>query len=289
MRRHVVPYLLISPVQALLIGVIGLPSLYVFFLAFTKSSFGQQPVWVGLANFGAVLTSKYFWTAFVNTVIVVNAVVYGELLLGLGVAYLFATGVPLRRVMFSVVLAPYAISPVVAVIIWRYLVEPDIGFVSHVTSTLGLPALEWAVNRWHALGVVTLLSIWLHLPFTFVILYSALIGVPVEQYEAGRVDGTSGWQEFWHITLPSIMPAVLVAMLFRYVFAFRIFTEVWLLTGGGPVRQTEVLATFLYREGFRYQSFGVASATGWLMVLASILIASPYLYQMYRRMLAHDA
>ena len=176
-----------------------------------------------------------------------------------------------------------------AVIIWRYLVEPDIGFVSHVTSTLGLPALEWAVNRWHALGVVTLLSIWLHLPFTFVILYSALIGVPVELYEASRVDGTSDWQEFWYITLPSIMPAVLVAMLFRYVFAFRIFTEVWLLTGGGPVRQTEVLATFLYREGFRYQSFGVASATGWLMVLASILIASPYLYQMYRRMLARDA
>ncbi len=191
--------------------------------------------------------------------------------------------------MFSIVLAPYAISPVVAVIMWRYMIEPDVGFLTHAMSSLGLPGLDWAVNRWHALGVVSLLSIWLHLPFTFIILYSALISVPVSLYEAARTDGASAWNEFWHVTLPSIAPAILIAMLFRYVFAFRIFTEVWLLTGGGPVRQTEVLATFLYREGFRYQNFGTASATGWLMLLASLLIASFYLYQMYRRTLAYEA
>jgi multiple sugar transport system permease protein len=288
MRFRLLPYVLISPVQALLIGVIALPSAYVLFLSFTRSSFGQEPVYVGLQNYMTVLTSRYFWTALLNTFIVVNAVVYGEILLGLGMACLFATGVPFRKTMFSIVLAPYAISPVVAVIMWRYMIEPDVGFLTHAINWMGLPALDWAVNRWHALGVVSLLSIWLHLPFTFIILHSALLSVPVSLYEAARTDGASGWHEFWYVTLPFIAPAILIAMLFRYVFAFRIFTEVWLLTGGGPVRQTEVLATFLYREGFRYHNFGTASATGWLMLLASLLIASFYLYQMYRRTLAHD-
>jgi multiple sugar transport system permease protein len=289
MRLRSLPYLLVSPVQALLIGVIALPSVYVFFLSFTQSTFGQQPVYIGLQNYITVLGSRYFWIAFLNTFLVVNAVVYGEILLGLSMAYLFATGVPLRKVMFSIVLAPYAISPVVAVIMWRYMIEPDVGFLTHAMSWLGFPVLDWSVNRWHALGVVALLSIWLHLPFTFVILHSALISVPVRLYEAARTDGASAWHEFWYVTLPSIAPAILIAMLFRFVFAFRIFTEVWLLTGGGPVRQTEVLATFLYREGFRYHNFGTASATGWLMLLASLLVASFYLYQMYRRTLAHDA
>ncbi len=289
MRSRLLPYLLISPVQALLVGVIALPSAYVLFLSFTSSSFGRQPVLIGLGNYITVLTSRYFWTALLNTFLVVNAVVYGEVLLGLGMAYLFATGVPFRKTMFSIVLAPYAISPVVAVIMWRYMIEPDVGFLTHAMSGLGLPGLDWAVNRWHALGVVSLLSIWLHLPFTFIILYSALISVPVSLYEAARTDGAGAWNEFRHVTLPSAAPAILIAMLFRYVFAFRIFTEVWLLTGGGPVRQTEVLATFLYREGFRYHNFGTASATGWLMLLASLLIASFYLYQMYRRTLSYEA
>jgi multiple sugar transport system permease protein len=245
MKSRVLPYLLVSPVQALLIGVIALPSAYVLFLSFTQSSFGQQPVYIGLKNYGTVLASRHFWMAFVNTVVVVNAVVYGEILFGLAIAYLFATGVPLRKTMFSIVLAPYAISPVVAVIMWRYMIEPDVGFLTQAMRWLGLPVLDWAVNRWHALGVVALLSIWLHLPFTFVILHSALISVPVRLYEAARTDGANRWHEFRYVTLPSIAPAVLIAMLFRYVFAFRIFTEVWLLTGGGPVRQTEVLATFL--------------------------------------------
>ena len=284
MLSRATPFLLVAPVQTLLLLLIGLPSLYVLFLSFTQSTFGDAPTFVGLANYIEVLTSGYFWTAFVNTLIVVNAVVYGELLLSLGAAFLFASGVPWRPVMFSVMLAPYAVSPVVAVVMWRYLAEPDIGLLTQALQVFGLPTLEWATNRWHALMLVVVLSIWIHLPFTFIILYAAVLGVPKELYEAARVDGASPLQLFRHVSLPGIMPAILVATLFRFVFAFRLFTEVWLLTGGGPIRQTEVLATFLYREGFRYQNFGTAAATGWLMLVVSLLIASYYLLKVTGRM-----
>ncbi|SEF00816.1 multiple sugar transport system permease protein [Rhizobiales bacterium GAS188] len=285
-RADPVQWAMVAPAQALLILVIALPAAYVFWLSLAHSSYGQVPVWAGWDNYRTILADRYFWRALVNTLIVVNAVVYIELAVALGMAVLFAGGIPARRVMIAVVLAPYAISEVVAVMVWRYLMEPDIGPVTHLIAALGLPPLDWSVSPGAALALVGLINIWMHLPFTFVLLYTALLAVPAELFEAARIDGASAWAEFRHVTLPVLMPAILVAILFRYVFAFRTFSEVWLLTQGGPARSTEVLAVYLYTTGFRYGDFGGAAAIGWLMLLASLLLALYYLRRMYRGMLA---
>lgn len=289
MPTRVAHAIMVAPVQLMLILVIGLPSLWVLWLSLHTTSFGQAPVFVGLANYATVLADPYFWHALVNTFVVVNVVVYVELIAALAMATLFASGVPFRRTMISIILAPYAVSEVVAVVIWKYMLEPDVGLVSGLIALVGLPELAWTTDRWSALTLVSLLSIWLHLPFSFLILYSALLGVPKELYESASIDGANAWHRFIRITVPILMPAILVALMFRYVFAFRLFAEVWLLTGGGPARQTEVLATYLYRHAFRYQEFGVASAIGWLMVVGTLLIAAVYLREMYKRMLTADA
>jgi multiple sugar transport system permease protein len=275
---------MVAPVQALLILVIFVPALWVLWLSFNESSFGQAPRFVGLANYAHLLSDEGFWRALINTVILVNVVVYVELALGFAMALLFADGVPMRRVMIGIVLAPYAISEVSAVVMWRYMMDPEVGIVSGALRALGLPALEWAIEPSAGLTMIALLSIWLHLPFTFIILYAARLAVPGDLYEAARIDGASAWQRFKYVTVPVMMPAILVALLFRYIFAFRIFSEVWLMTGGGPARSTEVLAVYLYLESFRYNAFGIGAATGWLMVLASVLFASVYLHRMYRSM-----
>jgi multiple sugar transport system permease protein len=129
----------------------------------------------------------------------------------------------------------------------------------------------------------------LHLPFTFVILYAARLALPGELYEAAKVDGAGAWAQLRRITLPLLKPAIAVAMLFRYIFAFRLFSEVWLTTQGGPARSTEVVALYLYVEAFRYNRFGVATATGWIMVLVSALVAFVYLKRTYRDMFATPA
>ena len=281
--------LMVLPTQALLVLVIGLPALWVFWLSLQETSFGVDPEFVGLANYVFVLGDSYFWRAFLNTFVVVNVVVYLELALALLMAVMFAAGVPFRRTLIAAVLAPYAVSEVIAVIIWKYMLEPEVGIVSQALAGAGIPELAWTTNRWAALTLVALLSVWLHLPFSFLILYAARLGVPNELYESAALDGAGTIQRFWRITVPVLIPAILVALMFRYVFAFRIFAEVWLLTGGGPARLTEVLATYLYRHAFRYHEFGVASAIGWLMALASLLMASVYLHQMYKRMLQADA
>ncbi len=285
--RRLTPWLLVAPTQGLLLGVMGLPSLYVAWLSLTQSSYGRAPVWVGLQNYRQVLGDPYFWRALGNTLIVVNVVVYAELAIALGVALLFAGGVPLRRVMIAIVLAPYAVSEVIAVMVWRYLMDPDVGPVTHALHAIGLPMLDWTANPVAALGLVGLINMWMHLPFTFVLLYTGLLAIPPELSEAARIDGASPWAEFRRVTLPVLMPTILVAVLFRLIFAFRMFTEVWLLTQGGPARSTEVVALYLYVNGFRYADFGAGAATGCLMLVASIVVALPWLRRAYRGMFAH--
>ena len=278
---------MVVPAQAMLVAMLFLPALYVFWLSLTRSTYGTVPVWVGLNNYAVVLADPYFWTATLNTAIVVNAVVFGEFVLALAVAMLFSGWIPLRRLMIAIVLAPYAISEVVSVVIWKFMVDPNGGPVTMALRGLGLPELDWAVEPSHGLALVILLSIWHHLPFTFILLYTALLGIPRDLYEAAKVDGAGAWRRFVDVTVPLLVPAMLVAVVFRYIFAFRIFSEVWLLTGGGPARTTEVLAVYLYRQAFRYADFGAAAATGWLMLLASLLMGAWYIQQRYKRMFSH--
>lgn len=278
---------LLAPTHGMLLAVIVLPAVYVAWLSFQSSSFGRAPVFVGLSNYVQILSDPYFWRALGNTIILVLVVVHVEVIAGLLMALLFASGLPYRRMLLAAVLTPYAVSEVSAVVMWRFLFDPDVGPITHALNALYLPTLDWATSPWAGLSIIALLSIWLNLPFTFVILYAARLGVPEALHEAARVDGTTKLQAFRHVTLPLLRPAILIAMLFRFIFAFRLFSEVWLLTQGGPIRSTEVVSVYLYLEAFRYNAFGLASATGWIMVVVCLLLASVYLWRLRRDMQAN--
>jgi len=272
----------VAPVHVMVLGVIVIPSFFVIWLSFQSSTFGQSASFVGFDNYIRVLNDSYFWRSLLNTVAVIAVAVHLEMLLGLGMALLFASGLPMQRILLVVVLAPYAISEVTAVAMWRFLFDPDVGPITNAMTWLGLPPLDWTFMPSHGLTLVGLLTIWLHLPFTFVILYAARLAIPKDLYEAAWTDGGSTWQLFRHVTLPLLAPAILIAMLFRYIFAFRLFSEVWLMTQGGPARTTEVAAVYLYLEAFRYNSFGTAAATAWIMVVISLLLATGYIWRLKR-------
>lgn len=275
----------IAPAHLLVMGMLVIPGLYVLWLSLQESTFGMSPRFVGLANYAHVLGDAYFWRALRNTLVIVVVVVHVELLLGLALALLFASGLPAKRFLLAAILAPYAVSEVSAAVIWRFLFDAQAGPVNLGLQALGLPPLEWSIDPNHGLALVSLLSVWLNLPFTFLILYAARLSIPGELYEAARIDGATACQAFRSITLPLLMPAILLAMLFRYIFVFRIFSEVWLLTGGGPARQTEVVGVYLYQEAFTFNAFGAASATGWIMVLISLLLGAGYLVALRRQSL----
>ena len=277
-------WLLLAPMHLLLAAVIAVPSLWVLWLSLNESSYGTGLSFVGLDNYAKIFADPYFWRAAWNTFIVVNVVVYLEMALALGLALLFAGGLRYPRIMFAIVLVPYAISEVVSVLAWKILMDPGVGAISRTLETMGLGSFNWSVAPWQGLALVSLIAIWHNLPFTFLLLYAGLLAIPRTLYEAAEVDGATAWQRLVKITLPLLVPTLLLAVIFRLVFAFRLFSEVWLLTKGGPARLTEVLAVYLYQGAFRYGDFGKAGAAGWIMVVGALLIASIYLWQMQRRM-----
>ncbi|MCX7382044.1 MAG: sugar ABC transporter permease [Alphaproteobacteria bacterium] len=280
-------WVMVTPALSLLAVFLLLPSVYVAWLSGHASTYGQGAVFVGWQNYATIFADRAFWRALVNTVVVVHIVVYGELLLGLGLALLLAAPMRGKGMVIALLLAPYAITEASAMAMWRAMLEPDVGLINQALLGLGLEQIEWATERWTALLIASLVAIWHHLPFTFLILYSAVTTVPRELIEAAAIDGARPWQRFRHVTLWVIMPALLVAVLFRTIFAVRIFSEIWLLTEGGPARLTEVLSIYLYRATFKYHEFGSAAATGTIMLLLCMVVALPYLWRLYDRLVRH--
>ena len=286
MRRFgLTQLLMLAPAHALLLAALALPALYVLWLSLTESSYGSASSFVGLANYLALWEDGYFWRALANTLVVIHIIIYSELVLATLMAVAFA-GLRRRRLLVSIILMPYAISEVVAVVIWKFLMDPDVGALARPLVALGLPELNWATDPVAGLALVAIVSIWLHLPFSFLLIYAAVLAVPQELREAAAVDGAGAWARFRHVVLPTILPTMLVALVFRYIIAFRLFTEVWLLTGGGPARSTEVMGIYLYKQAFTYANFGQGAATGWVMVLASLLFAAGYVRLLQRRSFA---
>ena len=154
----------------LLLGVIGLPSLYVLWLSLNASSYGTGMTFVGLANYATIFADGYFWRATLNTFIVVNVVVYCEIILGLALAALFVRGVPFPKLMFAIVLMPYAVSEVVGVLTWKILMDPNIGAISRALEAIGFGRFNWSVSPNQGLALISTISIWHNLPQCRIIL-----------------------------------------------------------------------------------------------------------------------
>lgn len=276
--------LMVSPVLILLLAAIGIPSIFVIWLSLTESTFGTGSTFVGLENYRQIFGDRIFWRATLNTFIIVNVVVYVELFLALLIAVSLNFKFFGKGLIFSILIAPYAVSEVSAVVMWKFAFEPGIGIFNVLLDRAFGVDFNWTRNPFQGLGLISLVSVWIHLPFTLIILYSAVATVPEDLKAAARIEGATEWQVFRHVTLRVIAPAILIALMFRYIFAMRLFSEAWLLTQGGPARMTEVLGIYLYRSAFRYFEFGPAAATGIAMQFLSLLVASFYLYRLYKGM-----
>ena len=287
-KRHltnVFPVLMLLPALLPLVLFILLPAIRTIQMSFYRVTFGMPEEFVGLANYVQTFKDEVFKTAFTNTLIFSFSVVAGEVLFGLAAAILMSTGFKFQRLIIALVMVPYAVSEVVAAIIWKYMLDPDVGIVNFVLHTLaGLPQIQWASHPAQAWVVVILMRVWINFPFSFLIIYASIIGIARELYESVYIDGATNWQAFRTITVPLAAPSIMVATIFAFVFAFRNFATVWIMTRGGPMHRTELLSTLLYKQGFTFWEFGMASAIAVIMTILTFVIAAYYLRDMYRQM-----
>ena len=267
-----------TPALVLVCTVLVLPAAYVAWLSLTASTYGQAPEYVGLANYAKVLGDPYFWRAMRNTLVIVVVVVHVELLLGLGMALLFNSGVPMRRLMLAAVLAPYAVSEVSAAVVWRFLFDMDAGPANWLLQGLGLPALEWSVVPSHGLALVILLSIWLHLPFTFLILYAARLAIPGDLYESARIDGATPWQAFRHVLLPMAVPILMVVFVLAFIGVIIEYPVASILLREEPNLTLAVGSKFfLYDQRYLWGDFAAAAVLSGLPITLVFLAAQRWI------------
>jgi len=273
--KRTVMWLFVGPAVVLLALLTAYPFVKLFYDSFFEfNQAGDYVQFVEISNYVSVLTDSFFTGAIVFTVMFVVVVVSFEFILGMIVAVTLQSSFIKRRYRQLLVILsvpPMMVSPVITGLTWRMLLEPSNG---PVNALFGLN-IGWLGTRPWAAIAVFITDIWMWTPLFVLVIASTLQAIPGILYEAADVDGMSKWQQFKWITFPEIKTAVTVVLLLRVVMAFKVFPQVFVLTGGGPGDYTQTLAMSTYAYGFRFFELGNASAAG--IVYLAIMLLSAYI------------
>jgi len=259
-----------APAFIVMVFVTAYPLVYAVVLSFYQYRLtdpaGKQ--FVGLRNYVTVLTDPIWWSDFGTTFIITVVSVVIELVLGFAFAFVMYTILFGRSLVRTGILVPYGIITVVSAFIWRYAFQLDSGFVN---QWFNLGEFNWFGQRWSSLFVIILSEIWKTTPFISLLLLAGLVQVPGELQEAAKVDGATPWQRLMRVTLPNMKAAIMVALLFRTLDAWRIFDNPFVMTAGA--NNTETLSILAYRQNVTLLNLGVGSAISVLLFISVVLIA----------------
>jgi multiple sugar transport system permease protein len=264
----------VAPAIALLSLVTVYPVLSVLYLSLHRRLLiFDISKFVGLDNYRFLLTDDRFWNAFRNTVYFTGASVSLELASGLALAVLMNRAFRFRGLFTAIILVPWAIPTVVSARMWEWIYNTDFGILNHL---LGVK-INWLGSPFWALNAAVFMDVWKTAPFVVILLLAGLKVIPTELYQAARIDGAGAWSIFRRITLPLLMPVVLVVLIFRTLDAFRVFDAVYVLTGGGPANTTETLSIYAYKVLFQTLQFGYGSTLSMVVFLCVGVISVLYI------------
>ena len=262
---------LCAPAVIAMLLVTVYPILYALALSVQKVDlrFPEESGFVGLANYKAVLTSDLWWQGVWNTTVIAVVSVSIELVIGMGIALVMHRAIFGRGGVRTAVLIPYGIVTVVAAFAWFFAFDPSSGFVNHLPWVSEDKA--WFGQHSSAMSVIIMAEVWKTTPFMALLLLAGLATIDEGLYEAARVDGATAWQRFWKITVPLLKPAILVALLFRTLDAFRVFDSIFVMTRGS--QDTESVSILGYNQLISRLNLGLGSAVSVLIFLLVLLIA----------------
>lgn len=233
---------------------------------------------VGLANYAEALGDPRFWGALGHTAFFTLATVSLELVLGCVLALAMNRAFRGRGLMRAAILVPWAIPTVVAALVWRFMFDGQAGIANALLVRAGVehPPV-WFIHEIAAWVPVVLADVWKTTPFVALLLLAGLQGIDQSLYEAARIDGASPWRQFRHVTLPLLAPAILVALIFRTLDAFRVFDLIYVLTGGGPGTSTEPIALYTFNSLLQNLRFGYGSALSVIVFVVTFGLALVYI------------
>jgi multiple sugar transport system permease protein len=267
-------WMLSAPAVVMMLLVTAYPIVYAIVLSLQELDlrFPEDRGFAGLDNYVTVLTSELWWTDVFNTLFITVISVALELVLGMIIALVMYRAIFGRGVIRTSVLIPYGIVTVVAAFSWQFAFAPDTGFVNQLP--LIADDKDWFGDRFSSFAVIIMAEVWKTTPFMALLLLAGLTTIDSGLYEAAKVDGATAVQRFFRITLPLVKPAILVALLFRTLDAFRVFDTIFIMTGGA--QDTESVSILGYNQLIERLNLGLGSAVSVLIFFAVLIIAFIY-------------
>jgi multiple sugar transport system permease protein len=272
--------MLIAPTVLIFCAVIVYPLVSALYLSlfsiYTPTLKGN---FVGLGNYATLAGSPEFWRSLLNTLIWTVCTLTLQILLGVAVALMLHQQMWFRAMARSLILFPYFVSTVVAVLVWRWLFNDLYGVMNHVLLIAGLikaPA-DWLGSMPNAMVSVILVGAWKYFPFVVIAVLARLQTIPEPLYEAAKIDGAGPIARFFDVTLPQLRDVLLVVVLLRAIWDFKEFDLIYLLTGGGPIIGTQTLPLMVYKDAFGLNDMGRASAVAVAMMLVMVVFMVIYL------------
>ncbi len=282
-----IAWLFITPTIVLLVVMNIFPLFYSLYLSFNDYSVigSEPPKWVALDNYEKILTSERqrYWHNFTVTGRYALLSVGLQLILGFGLAMLLREKFRGSGLITTLILIPMMLSPVVVGLFWKLIFDPSKGFFNYLIYTNPRGGAEWLSDPTLGLWSIVIVDVWMWSPFVMLLCLSGLSAIPDYLYEAAAIDRASAWFQFRRITLPQVMPLLLIAVLFRTIEAFKAFDVVMGLTGGGPGDTTETVAVRLYSEAFlgKFRT-GESSALAYIVLIIIIAISNLYIRALNR-------
>ncbi|MEM6429357.1 MAG: sugar ABC transporter permease [Deinococcota bacterium] len=275
------PWLFPLPAILAIFVLIVLPVIANFILSLYSWFVGGAPSFVGLENFSQALSDWRFWNGVRNTFYFTLVAVPIQLVLGLAIAVLFNRKFPGKGLARTVILLPMVTTPVAIALIWALMFNPSLGVLNYFLESLSLPRSLWVAQPNLAIPSLVLVDVWQWSPMIALILLAALQGVPLDHYEAARIDGANSWQAFWRITLPAIRSAIVVAVILRSIDALKTFDIIYVITEGGPGTASETLNVYAFKTGFAFFRAGYAATL--LIFLMFVVLGVAMLLNLLRR------
>jgi multiple sugar transport system permease protein len=284
-RREWSAYAFLSPGLILFIVFTVFALGFSLYLSFHEwSLIDDDKPYVGLENYRDILDDEHFQRAIINTFYFTGASVPAGMLLGLLIALLLNEPIRGRTFFRAAFFLPVVTPFVVVAILWKWLYNGDFGLFNYYLGKIGLinEPLRWLADPDLAMPSVIIMSVWSGIGFSMVIYLAGLQSIPEELYEAAKVDGAGALRRFWHITVPMLTPTSLFLLVIGIIGSLQVFTQIFVMTQGGPVERTTTMVYFIYLSAFKFFEFGYASALAYFL-FALVFVLTLFQLRLYRR------
>ena len=285
-RRHLLPWLFNLPTLVILGFVVLIPIIQAAYISlhFYNLKLPHSTRFIGLGNFISLFSDPLFWTSLRVTAIFVFLSVLLVVILGLLFAILLSENFKGRGILRALLLVPWAVSGVMAGILWKWIYNPEYGLLNIILNSIGIDvgSYAWLSQPSTALIAVVFAYVWSFTPTSTILYLGALQSLPHELYDSAKIDGADTLKRFYYITLPLLKPATMVILIVSTMFALKAVGLIYVMTSGGPGNETTVLGWLIYSEAFKFLDFGRGAAVSFILAFITLIVAWMYIKFLYR-------